>query len=152
MNRLLLLISLFISEVAWANRWAHLRLLDLEQTSLTIAKFGCNRDLQTPDIGCYQYRGRVAIEFDLRLLNDWLYWNNRVHGEGTDGQFQTVGWYYELGLDLGKVQLFWQHHSRHVMDREQPYYWDERRETWKRAKFPVEDSYGIRLIFYKRDK
>lgn len=128
------------------------RLIELEQFSLSFTKFGCNRDHQTPDLDCYEYRGRVATEFDLRLFNDWLYWNNRVHGEGTEAKFETMGWHYELGLDLGKIQLFWEHHSRHVLDREQPYYWDERRDTWRQVKYPVEDSYGVRLIFYRRDK
>ena len=128
------------------------RLLELEQFSLKFARFGCNRDLQTPNLDCYEYVGRVAAEFDLRLLNDWLYWNNEVHGEGTRSKFETMGWHYELGLDLGKVQLFWEHHSRHVMDREQPYYWDDPISSWHQAKYPVEDSYGIRLIFYRRDK
>lgn len=128
------------------------RLIDLDQFSLKLAKFGCNRDPQTPYLDCYQYRGRVAAEFDLRLMNDWVYWNNEVHGEGTDAKFETMGWHYELGLDLGKVQLFWEHHSRHTLDTRQPIYWDERNDSWKQGKYPVEDSYGVRLIFYRRDK
>lgn len=128
------------------------RLLELQEFSLKLAKFGCNRDPQTPDLDCYQYRGRVAANFDLRLVNDWLYWNNEVHGEGTKAKFETMGWHYEFGLDLGKVRFYWEHHSRHTLDRPQPYYWDELGDSWKRVKYPVEDSYGIKLIFYSRTK
>ena len=144
------IIPLYYSQPLLAEETEGIRWAELDRFSLKLMKFGCNREFQTPELDCYQYKGRVAAEFDLRMLNDYLYWNNEVHGEGTDAKFMTMGWHYELGLDLGKVELFWEHHSRHTLDQEQPYYWDTRMDTWKQMKYPVEDSYGIRINFYKR--
>jgi hypothetical protein len=121
----------------------------LDQLSIKLARFSCNREPQTPDLACTEYKGRVAVEFDLRALH-YLTWKNQVHGEGTKAKFETMGWHYELGLDLDWLQIFWEHHSRHTMDKEQAYYWDIKQETWKQFKYPVEDSYGVRIIFYQR--
>jgi len=154
MIRLLLFLNLVITGnlLAEEGRWSHLRLLDLDRFSLSLMKFGCNREHQTPDIQCYDYVGRVAAEFDLRMFNDWVFWRNEIHGEGVDAKFVTMGWHYEIGIDLGMVELFWEHHSKHVLDSEQPDYWSDRLGDWRQHKFPVEDSYGIRLNFYQRGK
>lgn len=124
--------------------------LNLDEFSLKLARFDCNRELQTPEILCSDYIGRVATEFDLSIIDDLIYWRNEVHGEGTSAKFMTVGWHWDLGIKLGNVELFWEHHSRHVMDQGQPYYWDEKLQSPQRIKYPVEDSYGVRIVFYKR--
>lgn len=155
MNWLLLLqllLPLYYAEPLLAEEASRIRWAELERFSLKLMKFGCNRDHQTPELDCYNYRGRVASEFDLRFVNDYLFWRNEVHGEGTDAKFMTMGWHYELGLDLGKVELLWEHHSRHTLDQAQPYYWDQYYETIRPTKYPVEDSYGIRINFYQRGR
>lgn len=127
--------------------------LNLDEMSLKLTKFGCNRELQTPDIPCTDYIGRVGVQFDLSLIDDWVYWKNQVQSEGVSAKFMTVGWHWELGFNLGPIiDVFWEHHSRHVMDREQPYYWDDRTHSVQQIKYPVEDSYGIKIRFYERKR
>lgn len=125
--------------------------LALDKFNLKLTRFTCNRELQTPDIECADYYGRVAAEFDLSILK-YGFWRNEVHGEGTRNKFMTIGWRWEMGVAWGMVELLWEHHSRHTLDQEQPYYLDFNTDSWKQAKYPVEDSYGIRINLYQRDK
>lgn len=79
----------------------------------------------------------------------YFYWNNRIHGttdEGTDGygkgngkgQFRMIGWNFQLGVrPFSRVKLEYEHHSQHMLD------WD------RKAKFPVEDSIGIKIEVYR---
>ena len=155
MNSLLVLwfiLPLYYAQPVLAEDFKDFRAVELERFSLKLMKFGCNREPQTPEIYCKDYRGRVATEFDLRMANDYLFWRNEVHGEGTDAKFMTMGWHYEFGLDLGKVELLWEHHSRHTLDQAQPYYWDQRYDEMRPTKYPVEDSYGVRINFYQRGR
>lgn len=125
--------------------------LALDRFSLKLMRFTCNRELQTPEIECMDYYGRVAAEFDLSILK-YGFWRNDVHGEGTRNKFMTIGWRWEMGIALGMVELLWEHHSRHTLDQGQPYYWDTNFDGLKEIKYPVEDSYGIRINLYQRDK
>ncbi len=120
------------------------KLVDLDHFDMTAAKFGDNRDPLTPDIAPHKYLGRVAVDYQVRLL-EYFYWQNIVHTEGTEAQFQTVGWQWELGLKLTpQIQPFYQHHSRHRMDSIGP----DGNMDGKPDGFPVEDSYGVRIHFY----
>lgn len=70
-----------------------------------------------------------------------LYWKNRLHFDqaGSSGHIKHAGWEYELGLPLWidkgkpKIELFKQHHSRHVL------------EEVRDAHFPVYDRFGVRI-------
>ncbi len=124
---------------------------NLDKFSLKIMRFSCNREVLTPDIACKQYRGRVATEFDLSLF-EYGFWRNEVHAEGTMAKFMTVGWHYQMGIKLGQFELFHEHHSRHVMDQGLPSYFDTRDGSVREMRFPVEDSYGVRIVFYERKK
>jgi hypothetical protein len=121
--------------------------LKLDRFSLLLSKYTGNRELQTPEIPLDEYRGKVAAEFDLSI-GERLFWRNEVHGAGTNSKFMTVGWEWEIGFRLGaQIEILWHHHSQHVMDQAQPYYWDSRTNSLRRVKYPVEDSIGIRLNF-----
>lgn len=111
---------------------------------LRTQRFSENRDALTPDIPQDQYKGRVATDFQLRIL-EVGYWKNYVHTEGTPSQLQTVGWQWELGIRISdELSIFHEHHSRHRMDSAEL----DLDGDGKPNKFPVEDSYGIRLHFY----
>ena len=88
--------------------------------------------------------GGIAAEFTIDFIKrgDWgLYFDNRVHSAGTNAQIREVGWRYDLGLQLGPdVQAYWAHHSRHVLDAE------------REDRFPLDNSFGVRATFYRRDK
>jgi hypothetical protein len=122
--------------------------LDLDYFDFRAAKFGDNRDPLTPDISPREYSGRLATEFQMRLL-EVIYWKNYVHTEGTEAKVQTVGWQWELGLRItDQISAFYEHHSRHRLDTSNP----DLDQNLKPRKFPVEDSYGIRLRIYETDK
>jgi hypothetical protein len=144
-----------ISLVMWASSVGlskGFKVLDVDSAGVKVAQFGCNREPMTPQIDCHDYTGRVAIELDLRVLEAG-YWKNNIHTEGLEAQVKTVGWHWEMGLHLTpKLDAFYEHHSRHVMEGAQPQYYDPNRDQAFKQKFPVEDSYGIRLHFYINPK
>lgn len=146
MLRLMITASLFVSSLASAFEF---RPAVLDRAVLDVAKFTCNRELLTPEIPCDQYKGRVRLDFDIALFNDLMYWRNSVHAEGTDNQFETIGWHYEFAIPMpGNLELFMEHHSRHNMDQENP---QPSPELYVQ-RWPVEDSYGIRFKLYQRTK
>jgi len=84
----------------------------------------------------------AAVNLEIRTLKA-VYWSNRIHGAMGEYQFRTVGWQFEVGAGIGPVEIFFKHHSQHMLDSTHP---------WSR--FPVEDSAGFRLNLlwdYKRD-
>ena len=149
MKRLLLVGFLSGASVQAAERESFIQ---LDKFSLQINRFTCNVEYQTPDIPCSQYLGRVSTNFDLSI-GDYLFWRNTVHGEGTHSKFMTVGWHWEFGVNLiDGLQLFYEHHSQHVMDRNQPYFYDKDRDEVYQKKFPVEDSIGLSINIIDRIK
>lgn len=70
-----------------------------------------------------------------------LYWDSRVHAEGSESQYRWVGWEFQIQLDLtpdGRLQAFHKHHSQHFMDRE---------AIGSAGPFPLHDSVGFRIHF-----
>lgn len=149
MRILFAFIVLFMSSMAEAGQY---RLLDVDQLNMELAQFGCNRDPMVPEIECGDWRGRAEINADLRLIT-YMYWKNRVHGEGTNAAFKSVGWNYELGINVSKyIDVFYLHHSRHPLDQGNAVHTSSDGSYTLRNKFPVEDSYGVRLIFYDKHR
>ena len=84
-----------------------------------------------------QMQAGSALNLRLRVLQ-YLYWDNRFHMDmDTTSQVRAAGWQWEGGLHIPgtPVDLYEHHHSRHVLDRENP----------RGDKFPLENTYGIRL-------
>ena len=86
--------------------------------------------------------GGAAFRADLTLVERskyrW-YWNNRIAMDGTRHQVRHVKWWWDIGVSLGpKVDLFYEHESRHCLECNpgQPY--------------PIRDVYGFRFNLYKR--
>jgi hypothetical protein len=73
-----------------------------------------------------------------------IYWLNKLHFDQANpsGHIKHAGWQYEFGMPLyvdkglPRVELFKQHHSRHVL------------EETRSIHFPVYDRFGIRLRLY----
>jgi hypothetical protein len=64
--------------------------------------------------------------------------DNNLTGRTYNSRFRYVGWEYETGFNiLPGVDVVWHHHSQHAMDLD-------------RDRFPVMDSYGIRLTFIEK--
>jgi hypothetical protein len=82
-------------------------------------------------------REEIAVEFDTHLWKCFGWWN-RIHGSSTDSQFRWIGWNHRLYCDLPSVELYYEHHSEHSLDRTQP---DDHH-------FPVNDSLGVFWTIY----
>lgn len=81
---------------------------------------------------------RVGLNFEVETGP--CYWWNRVHGAadrdrgGSGGQFRQVGWNFEVGCRvIPKVDLYYTHHSQHVLDHAYD------------PGYSVEDGVGFRL-------
>lgn len=146
-NKWLVWVLLLIADPA--RGWAP-DIISLEEVSLTGARLGAaTRDPLAPQYtGAWNYRAALAFRFNILGA---LYWDNRVHTEAASSAVRTVGWWWMLGLRLHpQVDLFWEHHSRHIVDQASNSY-DQYPEQ-KSRNFPVEDSYGIRFNLYTGDK
>jgi hypothetical protein len=105
-----------------------------------------NRDPYTPQY-TGQWKERAALKWNVSVL-DFLFWENNIHTETvrTSGQVKTLGWHWQfyapVPLTERRVELFADHHSRHVVE-------EEPEDRFTGSDFPVEDSYGIRIKFIK---
>ena len=138
-NMNLLLCILLITGTYTLNA-APLRLLEADEISVDGIRVMTYRpEYYTEDADKFTHGAN--FNFNLRLLR-YMFWENRVHFLGTKSQIRQGGWEYRAGFELGPyLQAFYYHHSQHVFERER---------EWR--SFPLEDMYGIRLIFYKNHK
>lgn len=116
--------------------------MSLDQFDLKLLKFEENRDPMTPQIREDAYIYRVTSDFNISILGVF-FWENDVHAEAVSGAVKTVGWKWDLGIRVFPwLDLLHEHHSRHVLDEVQQV------NALENNKYPVEDSYGIRLHVY----
>lgn len=144
--RYLLLLILLLGAPARAD---DLHLLELDQFDFDTYRVINHRDpyFGYKDMGSdgEHWDKGAAVNFNLDLMKyaeySW-YWRNRVHGEATERQFRQIGWQYETGLEVHNyVQVYWYHHSQHVLDDAGAY-----------GKYPLDNFVGVRYTFYKRDR
>lgn len=124
--------------------------LCIDKVDLRYQQFKDRRDPYTPDKD-EQWGSRVGLDWDLQLLR-YGFWRNDVHAEQLqDGRVKTVGWHWFLGLRLPPLrsEIFHEHHSQHVLDQA-PLERDGDDLPQGFRKFPVEDSYGVRVHLYLR--
>lgn len=100
-----------------------------------------NKDNRDPYAPQYtgEWREGAAILMDISALR-WLYWNNRIHMETTDGSGRATGtgWQWEGGIHVSEwIDVFQYHHSRHLLDEPSP--------VTDPHKFPVENAIGVRV-------
>ena len=124
-------------------------LLGLDYAAFTVGRIFCNRDYLVPEVKCRDWKGDVALDADFSMGP--LFFRNKVHGEGTDSRFRTMGWKYEIGLSLPKgVEIGWSHHSRHALDQGGPIVRSHDRKYLLKAtnEFPVYDAVFLRFVVY----
>ena len=68
-----------------------------------------------------------------------VYWENKVYFYGGDSKVKEIGWEFETGFSIKKVDVFWKHHSQHWADV----------RSQNGARFPVTDVYGLKFNFRK---
>jgi hypothetical protein len=126
---------------------ADFKLLELHELSMGYKQFGPGGSdpLLTQNGLGHDQDKEIELLMNTSLLK-FIYWNNRVHA-GTDkdidghGQFRTVGWQFQFGVHLSSyLDVQYEHHSQHVLDYTEPFH------------FPVQDSIGIRIYFYRDQK
>jgi hypothetical protein len=112
-------------------------ILRVNAVSVDVYKVKYYRDSYTDeDEGKFTKAG----SFNLNLgITDWIFIDNRLHLMGTDAQVRHAGWEYRAGFDFGAIEVFWHHHSQHVMERERGPH-----------EFPVYDFIGARIHFLRR--
>jgi hypothetical protein len=131
--RLILIIALLLSSDAVA-----FNLLDVEEVSLDVKKINKYRNGNLPqDAEHIKYGG--SFNLNLSVLK-FLHWDNRIHMAGTDSQIRYAGWEFRTWVPVTRyLQIFYYHHSEHVLEREM-------------REYPIEDAVGVRLIFLRRVK
>lgn len=100
-----------------------------------------------PDDSTLGYGAAFNTNFDVVKYKGYgLYWDNNLHfDQDNTGQVRAAGWQYSLNLVIfqmdgkSKLELFKQHHSQHILDRERPEH------------FPIYDRYGVRFVLFERD-
>ena len=139
------LLALLIVEGITKSNLVKAEPVKLDSAAIKIERFKCNREPMTPLRECEDYTGRVAFEIHI-LFFDVMYWDNDVHVEAVRSTAKTVGWEFEKGLHVNQyIDIYWHHHSRHVMDDEQPKMYNPKTDSLVQPFFPVEDSLGIRI-------
>lgn len=90
------------------------------------------------------WRGYMALNLDYShdLMGMELFHNNRVFYYGTHSQVRSIGYNYELGIEVGPLAIFYYHLSEHAADQNS-------QDLMHNTKFPLEDSIGVRLILLK---
>jgi len=88
---------------------------------------------------------RLNKELNLGFNTDLYrfgYFDNKAWTMIDQGQFRTVGWNYKLGARMtDRLAVEYEHFSKHLLDH----------AAYSNG-FPVQDSIGIVLHLYRRDK
>lgn len=88
--------------------------------------------------GKEDWKRRGEFHFNLGLLNSRIYMENNLHLTMDSTQVREAGWEYTVGVRTFKwLDIVKYHHSRHSL------------EAVQSQRFPVEDSYGVRIFFIK---
>jgi len=149
-----ILLAILLSLASTSTYGADYYLLEPSYLSMEYYEIRNNRDeyLSINDAGSTKYGDQfehwkygLAVRFNLDIIRytDYaLYLSNRVHMASTQCCVRQVGWEYELGAHLGKhVDLFWYHHSQHILDQER-----------RTGRFPLQNFVGFRLIMIERGR
>jgi hypothetical protein len=116
-----------------ADDW---KLLELDEASVNYKSFHPNNHAPLFD---GPQKERVTLNLDADVAK-FFFFNNKVHGTTTSAQYHLIGWNFQIGARVSKyVDVQYEHHSQHLLDRPAP------------GHFPVEDSIGFTLIFFRRD-
>lgn len=137
-------------------------LLELDKLSLEYKQHRNYRDAYFPQYEtvegectkskeCMKYGAGLNFDLNvLRVFDKSLSWKNTVDMDATNRQVRQVGWRWEAGLFLGKVDIFYRHHSRHLMEGQTEQYTSF--GELEPIKYPLRDEYIFRMNFYERKK
>jgi hypothetical protein len=146
-----LILSIITSTTATAGPQGNYRLLELDSLSTEVWKIGDNRDPYFPysrpgdsNSTEEEWYGGAAFQINTTLIQIklWsIYWNNHPYMNGTRHQVRQAGWEWEAGGSYSRcLDLYWLHHSTHLLDQSSPY------------PYPLINRFGVRVTFFDRDK
>ncbi len=108
-------------------------LAKVEYLNLELKRLPYQRDYLVPEQTVWDHE--VSLNMKLELKRLWL--ESDLTGQTAQGRFRNMWWDYTMGLSIvPELDLVWDHRSQHLLD-------------WEQDKFPVRDSYGIRINFKK---
>jgi len=139
MKHIIIVMLMLLTTPGWGDDW---KIGKLRKCSLGVAKIADYRNEDFVVEG-EPWARLVELNWDvdmLRYRDFGLFWDNTVEGRSTESQFRQVGWRYELGIAINRVNVFWRHHSQHVMDYRAPH------------RFPLRNEYGVEFIWYEAKK
>lgn len=123
--------------------------IKVRELSLELGKYTstASRDvyLDTPNTG--PLATRVNLNWNLDLACGYypsicLYWDNKIHSKTSEDRFRYVGWEFSAGLDFGRLQIYYNHFSQHMLEQI-----PEGFEKKGAHVFPVEDIVMARFVF-----
>ncbi len=137
-----LLIGLFLSCDVKAVEFLELRKLEFTEGQY---EGKVNRD---PYLGInnqkeqFAYHTALRWDFDLVCVDRLvcMYWNNEILAKTTTRQYRSVAWEFEGGFSFGRVDIFYNHMSRHCL------------ECNEDRSFPLENYIGFRLKIYENPR
>lgn len=110
--------------------------LDLRKVSIKRDPYYVNKD------DWYSY---VGLNWDISILS-YMFWDNKVFFYGDRAQVRKIGWHYDMGIRVtNQIDFYWHHESEHDADHDKA---DP--DFPERGRFPIENSYGVRLKFLKK--
>ena len=131
------------------STWARADVFEIRDLYLVHKKFGPHSRNPLIDDNGLENREldrEVSLVWNVDVLthgyfdNQILSYVDRFKDSGQSDQFRIVGWDFKIGVRaLGWLWVEYEHFSKHQLDNRAP------------GRFPVEDSLGVRLYFYRRD-
>jgi len=116
--------------------------VEARELSMDVRKISILRDGYYP--GKDDWYSYVGLNWNVSSYRI-LYWENTVFFYGDRSQVRKIGWHYNLGAHVTNyVDFYWHHESEHDADHAQ-----NDADFPGRGRFPIENSYGIRVNFLK---
>lgn len=140
MKYLITLILLITSYTSYAE----VTKLNLEATRMPF-----QRDYYIPEHTSWGYSLSLNMDVHKTLFSygrhdvDWFL-ESDITGQTRNSRFRNLWWRYVTGFSITPdVDLIWKHKSQHTLDEQ---------VDFEKDKYPVSDSYGIRINFLRRLK
>lgn len=136
LERIIVSIALAVMLVC-GYKLANADMLELRELCLTYTKYA---DVNYSAYFPQRAKDGIAMESKTDLFH-YGFLNTLVHGTSDESQYRHVGLQLDLGVRIGKLDVYARHHSQHILDRGE--YYDRH--------FPVSDSVNVKLYLYGRD-
>ena len=119
---------------------------EVKKLNLELKRLPFQRDYYTPERTTWDYEVTLNMDLSKELFtvgsyNIDFFLESDLTGQSANSRFRNLWWDYTVGLSiLPDVDIIWDHRSQHALDE---------KTDFANDKYPVRDSYGIRLNFKK---